>query len=315
MNRAELRKSLALKYARNLSLYFDTRASVFVCPLTLSQFHFKHIDEIDHHLSLAHVYPDALGGRECVVTSGEANNQMGHKIDHHLVLDERWQRWKAGQAPVKGVVEFEGHRSPIEFRRKKGGYDLKMVRKRANPGLRRALQDKRGVDLTGATISVHTVMPHPRTLNLALLHSGFLLMFRFFGYEYALAPSAGIIRDALMQKQINSRIAEKCVVHLSDVTDDCAQNLNPFDLLFVTKPPRARCIAACLPAATNGNAMRLVMLPGFQKSGREEYARFLEGETSEIAIRGHVLKLDRMPALDSEDSRYFGNWLWQSLSQ
>src|SRR5437868_1137324 len=71
------------RYAADLKRFAPALAEQFGCPLCLKAF--PHSEPLGEVVSEEHVVPGALGGRITTLTCKRCNNEMGSKLESHLV--------------------------------------------------------------------------------------------------------------------------------------------------------------------------------------------------------------------------------------
>ena len=91
-------------FAANLQLYFPDIQDTFVCPLCKKCFTRESIDDA---LSLAHIVPKGLGGKNCVLTCKDCNSWTGTTFDSQAIAERKFVQLLAGNGSsrVRFVID------------------------------------------------------------------------------------------------------------------------------------------------------------------------------------------------------------------
>jgi hypothetical protein len=209
------RQAIFDKYSANLDLLISSGLlsgvikkydKTYVCPICLTHFSEADLDvALNNHLTLEDAPPVSLGGRADTLTCKSCNNGCGTGIDKHLVERMRemdreqflpgavFEAWfKMGALKVKGLISVM----------KDGRHKVKFDLKHNNPKiLRQFLEHVDSQKAIGDAI-LNPTLPESkvdvRKLQLALLKSGYMLIFSKFGYSFILDSAYDRIREQLL---------------------------------------------------------------------------------------------------------------------
>jgi len=219
-NNAVKRQSIFDKYSANLDLLISEGflpgftkkfEQTYVCPICLTHFSEADLDvTLKNHLTLEDAPPVSLGGRADTLTCKSCNNGCGTGIDNHLVERMRemdreqfipgaiFEAWfKMGALKVKGLISVM----------KDGKHKVKFDLKHNNPKiLKPFLEHVDSQKATGDAI-LKPILPESsvdvKKLQLALLKSGYMLIFSKFGYSFILDSAYDRIREQLLNPESN----------------------------------------------------------------------------------------------------------------
>ena len=186
-------KDIQLKYA-----------NTYICPICLN--HFSETDlnnDSPNPLTLEDCPPKSLGGKANILTCKSCNNTCGHEIDFHLVerMNEKDKSAFIPGTSGKVTVEKDGRKVQGTFEvTEEGTMQMQHSYKNNNPSL---LDDfiktvsPKGED---PIINLNFIKSRvdPKKLQLALLKTGYLLVFEKFGYAFILNPIYDRIRNQLL---------------------------------------------------------------------------------------------------------------------
>ncbi len=189
-------------YKGNLNLLIDHgfishERDVYVCPICLR----SHTDlNSDDPLTLEDAPPKSLGGTSNTLTCKSCNNTAGYNIDFHLVerlreLDnakflpnsETLVKVKIGNKVLQGKVIVD----------ELGSLKMYHALEQNHPGkLEAAMQEVKSGDPLDIDFIKRRVIPE--NLEYALLKTGYILLFRIFGYSLVLDSCYDIVRQQLL---------------------------------------------------------------------------------------------------------------------
>jgi hypothetical protein len=211
-------------FARNLNIVNPNYSDVFICPLCYQIFT---RDKIKSDLSLAHVWPDSLGGKLKTLACKPCNNQkIGSKLESHLV--------KSIENPYKERLfpDAESNKS-LGIKTSIANIDnqdrlqdrLNILRDRAFASFTQSFtQQKNGhfsycaerlflieIDSTtsntnilrwrveeGQSFTIQTTETFIQNrVDLTYLHFAYMSLFHYFGYEWIFTPFAQKIKQQL----------------------------------------------------------------------------------------------------------------------
>lgn len=263
----------------NLSLYHPHVRQLFLCPICRELYGPETLATPDPQVTVAHIVPEAVGGREWTLTCKRCNSDIGSRYDSHLVKEHRFAQWERGGRPLPARLRSSGAEIGVEIERSGGGWTFRLISNQTDPAESQAFfegaQKWHGFRFTATLPQFNT-----KARQIALVHSAFLMMFRMFGYEYVLSPEAESILGVLREKRNAqeegdaARGKPRCaVVKVKPDTNDAMRQLPTVGLLV--QPPEFRCFAVSLPDPRDQNAVRMATLPGFGQRGVDCYERIL----------------------------------------
>lgn len=263
------REQLFTIYSKNLSFYKPELTSHFICPVCKNIFSRNDINK----LSLAHIIPESMGGRQVTLACSQCDNRIGHDFDWHLsqekklverIKDNRgiYSKLKLNDGSKSYPIIFEGHLS------NNGHFDMHI---RPPNNVPSSIWKKRMDELTNNNnrVNIKIDLFNPERRNISYIYSSFLLMFSKFGYEYILSPNINIICEIL----IGNYKFFKNQQLVRDLPRSSAQVPIP-SIYMIIRPVETRTFCIFLPS-TNKEQIRCVILPGFGKTGEEGYSNLL----------------------------------------
>ena len=264
------RRTLFSLYAGNLSLYFPHLANVFICPLCLRQFGVKALDGRDPELSIAHVFPDSLGGRRVTLACKACNSTVGHRLEAALAKERDLNEWWAGKRPLR--VRFNNSKSDaaleLNFSKDRERIEVKLRAKQTDPHDWKTIIDNPPDNDDPLRAKLPT--PDSESLVLALIHSAFMLMFSELGYEYILSENVDAIRNLLHGTPPLAQYRNIVAPLPASIRDPklVADSIN-----VLIQPDEYKCFLVGVPASPDSQWTRCVLLPGFWDSGKAAYEK------------------------------------------
>ena len=247
------RQKLFEVFAENLGFYHKSDDKLFVCPLCLRGF----TENLRELLTLAHIWPKALGGRFETLACRECNSTIGNKLENHATA--AYKELKAfdgsGESAVPMVVEeldFNLHLTI--FRNQDGSPHYQIVSpptKCVPPGAEERLRELFEVERT-FTWRYRRSFDSDR-VNLTYLHATHLMLFDFFGYEYLILPVAQQIIRQLQQ------LGEKLLqIRRDSVT---VGTLEPYKLYLISAPIEKMGFVVTFPDVQNSERVAIIWMP------------------------------------------------------
>src|SRR6185312_3900388 len=188
------------KYSAELTALRPEFHETFLCPLCLRTFGRPALAlRGQDGLTLEHIIPGTLGGRQTTLTCGRCNNSHGSVLEGHLTRMIDARNWEDGDGSVlKGTIEMAGIELPMKIAWG-AGIDPNVI---SIPGANaEALADFKDL--------MNRVPPSPEfqikwnynyipcRVQRALVRIGYLSLFETLGYEYVLSGAAKYIRDLI----------------------------------------------------------------------------------------------------------------------
>jgi 5-methylcytosine-specific restriction endonuclease McrA len=202
-------------YRKNLAsagISTDDPDSV-ICPLCWQEKRYS-------DLTLEHLVPESIGGRQRILTCRGCNNDQGSNLDAHLTQYQRVVDAFNGSGTIPVEMNINGHRlvANLNWATK----EFHVVGKATNPA---ASMASRQEFAAGKVSSVKFTMLFGCAKNnfqTAVLRSAYLILFKCVGYEYA--------RHDVVQR-IRRRIADPSLDHpcLASLIFEARNFKVPFD--------------------------------------------------------------------------------------
>lgn len=183
---------------------FPTEEDWYLCPLCLNVA--LTIEEFEtHELTVEHVPPKALGGKELVLTCQRCNKEQGSQFDGAAHRARQVKSFVAGESSQAVVARFgiDGIESNVFLRRAGlSGFYLTGDPRISNPSEKERLEShmemlgKSGE--TGFKVTISARMKYdPARARLSWMRTGYLVAFALLGWKYILRSTLQPIRDHL----------------------------------------------------------------------------------------------------------------------
>jgi hypothetical protein len=258
-------------YASNLSAFVPSLQNIFACPLCLRGFTQDALES--EGLTEEHVISRELGGRLITLTCKECNSRDGAELDVHLVNEFRALDKISGLSaqPFKGRVKVGDAKQDVEIYVSGGKSPrLRLVgdKKRTNPASLREIEQLLESEPRGVKFQLNFGYDRHRA-NVAKLRAAYLLMFKYFGYEYILHKNVEGVRQQILTPG-QDLIASKA----SFAFGLAPEELNSIALL--RHSPELRCFVVSFRVSTAVDRSFGVILPGLGDGGDDVYERWHE---------------------------------------
>jgi hypothetical protein len=253
---------------------FPTTEDWYLCPLCLDVL--LTVEEFDTgELTVEHVPPKALGGKDLVLTCKVCNSHAGSSFDAEAHKQERLGQFLSGQGarPETAAFTMGGVTTRVEMHvLGRTGMLLTGIPKINNPadtsfieGHMRSLSETRCTDFS------FTIEPHvrysPDRARVSWIRTAYLAAFALFGWEYILRPVLQPVRDQLM----NPATVSLPLLSMYSPDGDPGRQ----ELWIIKEPAKHRSLLV-----VSGRHGVFLPLPGDPRS-LEEFARGLGARTGE----------------------------------
>jgi hypothetical protein len=273
-NTVSKRKRLARlfeAYASNLSAFVPSLQNIFACPLCLGGFTQDTLES--EGLTEEHIISRELGGKLITITCKECNSRGGAELDAHLVNEFRALDKISGLSdkPFRGRVKVGDVKQDVGIYVSSGKsprIQLLGDKKRTNPASLREIEHSLETEPGNIKFQLNFGYDRHRA-NVAKLRAAYLLMFRYFGYEYILHKNVERVRQQILAPG-QDVIASKA----SFAFGLAPEELNSIGLL--RSPPELRCFVVSFRVSTAVDRSFGVVLPGLDDEGDEVYDRWHE---------------------------------------
>jgi hypothetical protein len=244
---------------------------MFACPLCLRGFTRDALES--EGLTEEHVISRELGGRLITITCKECNSRGGAELDVHLINEFRALDKISGlsEKPFRGRVKVGDVKQDVEiYVSGDKSRRLRLVgdKKRTNPASLREIEHSLEAEPGKVKFQLNFGYDRHRA-NVAKLRAAYLLMFRYFGYEYILHKNVERVRRQILTPG-QDMIASKA----SFAFGLAPEELNSIGLL--RSPPGLRCFIVSFRVSTAVERSFGVVLPGLDDAGDDIYERWDE---------------------------------------
>lgn len=314
---SEKRRRLFKLYSANAAIFAPEYSQYCPCPICLSGFGERAIEADTLLMDIAHVFPKSCGGNggPKVLTCKQCNSRIGREYDSEFAYDSKLVAALdgSGNGCVATRIRLPGGTSiGTEFRKQNGGFRFDLIPKQTNPVERdRLIKSLRETGDLSFTMDLRT--PDPKRYPVSLLHSAYLAMYRYFGFEYLVTGNSEWIRDILVREDAPDDVP----FFTLDVPKGCisvARNDLLYTPFLATSESGLHALAVAFPAANKEMETRIVLLPGFGKEAMHDYEKLRMGwENSQQRI-GAIFEFHPLePRLVDPKCQWFGNNLWRRL--
>lgn len=198
------------------------RADSLICPLCWQETPYD-------DLSVEHIVPGAVGGKQTTLTCRRCNNDHGRDLDAHLAQYQRIVDAFQGHGTLKTQVNINGHAMIATLEWGNGHKTFHVVGKATNP----AACDASQKEFAGGNVSHLNVTLYfdyiENNFQTAVLRAAYLVLFKCFGYEYA---HHGIVQA------IRRRIVDRTLEHprLASLIIEARNFTPPYDAQYYVVP-------------------------------------------------------------------------------
>jgi hypothetical protein len=243
---------------------FPIPPDTYLCPFCHCKFRRESLTDPEA-LTIEHSIPESLGGsREtATLTCKACNNEAGRLFDAHLGKKLNADDFLQGISDVSHRVWIEvgagRTQADLYFDGENRSFKVLFCKHMANAPLAkqavRAVQE--GAGKPGLQFEFQLRFDYlPRNARIGLLRIAFLMMFRHFGYAYALSPGATYIRELIL-KPDTAAVPETTGIYLGEGREHCNT------VGIITNPPEHRGFIVPLRLSTKTrDVYKAVIMPG-----------------------------------------------------
>ncbi len=218
-----------------------TRGTIFWCPLCRKPFSREHVVGDPPALTLGHIVQECLGGTWKTLCCRWCNNGNGHEIERDFLASHRVTDWAQGCGKID-VRMGEGGRVKAEMRRDPttDRIDIRIITPMANPAVpaqRVMLEELLKNPESGNSFSVTMPWFRPNWCKATICQSAYLLMFKYFGYDFARCGTYNVIRDQVLEPD-TEQPGLKILVVPPEIADQFLEGQQAA-VIFVREPMRA----------------------------------------------------------------------------
>jgi hypothetical protein len=283
----ERRQRLFQLYAANLALYTSEFPGRCGCPICERVFSKQAVEPATLAMDLAHVYPEACGGKLATLTCKECNSRIGSRYEAELARDYRLVDALGGygRGRIDGRLHFDGGSIGVTVARRDNHFHFDEVAKQTNPAERERFTSRCSGSDIEFTLQIRA--PDNGRHSMAMLHSAYLCLYRYFGFEYVALGNSRWIREILMQAE-----PPDVVPYLTHFVEPAVIPGATEDVMFMPLvagvDDTLTCLAVALPAPDPHLEARVVLLPGFGNVAGEAYSTyrhtFKDGARTKISL-------------------------------
>lgn len=274
------------RYSANLTVYVSKVSDVFVCPVCLQPFTKADVLHENLKVDIGHIYPEEVGGNLTTLECRACNARLNRAGDNELVrLHKQWDAMGVDPKadPIKGFIEMPSGRVGIDVT----GNGIHAHWTRAHPT---AFEEARRALLNHTPVRITLPGVREAEMNLGILHSAHLLLFRSFAYGYLRTPAGKFIQNILHKsEQLDKPPFMTMEIPVTGGVD--ARIL--YRAGICTLPGRERCLFVALPVADPKSLCQLVLLPGLWADDIQKYQRIYG--LGERWLTARFVTLDRGP--------------------
>jgi HNH endonuclease len=218
-----------------------TQGRLFWCPLCRRPFGREATAGDNPRLTLAHIISASLGGTWTTLACADCNSGHGHQIEAHLLASHRFTDWAARCGTIK-VRMGEGGKVRAESRRdqKANQLSFNVTTPMVNPSVRLHKEQLTAMvqnPSVGQELKVTFPWFRPGWCWAAACQSAYLLMFKYFGYDFARNLRYNLLRDQVFRSGGTGRIRNVLILP-SEVADQFLEGRQAA-VVFVREPMRA----------------------------------------------------------------------------
>jgi hypothetical protein len=270
LSEAEKRQRLFDLYTRHVTLYEPDKQGIFYCPLCLRAFTQEALNGPNPYLSLAHIVSESLGGTTSTLSCTECNNNSGSRLEGNLVKRLLLEDRVLGQLRIP-KARFTGPFGNIgvefEFSPDGRSWSIFAIPKQTNPADLERVEKCFNDLVAGRTGNVSFSLGFREKLDglgarLAIYQTAYLLMFRYFGYEYILDPNVAVVREQLMNPTADTWNTQIAVV--SNLSDTVWKSGKTCAVMFLREPRAVLVLLRLQPKSGQARTLGVVM-PGFER--------------------------------------------------
>jgi len=280
MSKKKLKSKLFTYYSSNLSIYRPCYKDQFMCPSCQRVFSRKDLEVHPPKISLAHAPPSSVNGRLTTLACTECDNRIGEcdrQAKYEKDADEDLQSRIVRNAIFRSS---RGTKLPCQLeipRNKSRHVEIFVVNKPGMPleDYRVIVERIRDDYSSGAPyeFSIETRAPkrEPDKWLISQIYSAMLIMFYYFGYEYALNSNINDIRQALIGGNILKY--KNAIISVNDKTS--SESINKPAVSIWRDPKELQCFIVEIPSPKKEHISRIIALPGFGENARKTYENLM----------------------------------------
>lgn len=237
------RKALFAVFSKQLELGGVTPTGIFVCPLCREGFLPEALDGTEPSITLAHIIPDARGGKpsSATICCVKCNNGNGTSIESFLLERFKYEDWEHGHGKWNARLSGNFGNIGIDLTRASpaSNWKFRPVDKQSNPKSIELYQEWVGqlASSLGQESELKiswSLRNRPVAISAAICQSAYLTMFAYFGYDFAFRDEYEKFREHIINPH-----QSPCPVKLNMVGTEALQSAlgdEESKVMFVRKP-------------------------------------------------------------------------------
>lgn len=185
--------------------------NALICPLCWQETPYD-------DLSLEHMVPGSVGGKQTTLTCRRCNNNHGRDLDSHLTQYQRVKDAFQGHGTLKTKLSINGHEMAANLKWGDGRRSFHVVGKATNPAAAEASQDefKAGnVEKVNFMLNFDYI---ENNFNTAVLRAAYLVLFKCFGYEFVRHGIVQAIRERIVNATLEHPILASLIIEARNFT-------------------------------------------------------------------------------------------------
>ncbi len=212
----EAREFLFEKYSKNLEEILNLNPlikrppySIYMCPLCRLIFSEKSLDQsFKNPLTLEHIPPESVGGKEFVLTCKNCNNNHGSKFDSHLGEKLRIRKVLTSKqgtlnSKVKFTIGEDIKSNGIIYLDESGKFNFLLEEKRTNPKYHKDIIKMVSGNMGNVKLNYSLNTYNEIKSNISILRSAYLKAFKELGYAFMLNSNNEEIRKRIVENPVS----------------------------------------------------------------------------------------------------------------
>lgn len=194
-------------YGKQLEFFKINPAGLFVCPLCRIGYFRQALDMNPPWLTLAHIVPEALGGKQCTLACKKCNSDNGARLESDLQHNLEYAEWSQGRGSWPARISLDGVVGDIgAVIRRKGvlsNWSVVMNPRQSHPQAFTTFNERLRANAGKPDANVQwnmswSVYERPGEVAAAYYQSAYLLMFAYFGYGFAFNDQYELLRQQII---------------------------------------------------------------------------------------------------------------------
>ena len=294
---SDTRVLLFKKYAENLRMVLSSFSDLkpldkllYLCPLCIRAFDYTALDQTCHNsLTIEHIPPGAVGGKEVVLTCKKCNNMHGELFDSELSKKAKLFRTIKGKdnsfistsflvndsIKTDGIIEFP---KPEEL-------VLSFQRERTNPIYYKSIENL--IQNPTFNFSFRHNIYNEKKASFSLLRAAYLKAFKQLGYAYLLTKESNEVRNGIMNYDPEEKRVRVILLGRG------MKNKEGLNIITSPKVLRGYLVTFNLNFITSGDIVG-ILLPGNQKHSGEFYSSYEALVKDDVGIELSCTNIDEI---------------------